>query len=170
MKFSIRGFALIERPIWFWQREEYRNSGWHVRTGLLRPVAAAFFEARHVIPEVQDSLDRGCSPLVAGLDGDVARDSEASGLRRRALPDFLRSLKPIRPIDNLPQGLVGEDVKPVEHSKGKLSLNEVLELRGHEPIRHPHTPEYLASQARLKARIAGIEAQRPAEREPGAAA
>lgn len=144
---------LQTRRIWFWQIRIYDRAGWFVRTSSplsLRLTAAAFFDIGREVAEVFDGGGRGDAPFALHFLGYIFGDGQTSRRLPRALNHLAKALRPVGPLDDLPHGLVGEAVKPVDHRSRKLSINQLLQLRG-IPVELPHIDPSIHKS--LKARI-----------------
>jgi hypothetical protein len=162
---------LVTSRIWFWQIASARRAGWFVRAPWsFRPVIAQFFKLGAVSRGPANCVDGSGLPLGSSLRGNIVGNGEPRGLLKRAFHDCFVALVVAIDFEKLAKSLVSEDMQPVENGSRKLSLNQLLQLRGHAPIVHPNTLERLANQALLKARIADIQARRSASRESGSAA
>ncbi len=124
-------------------------------------------QLRHIFAGVVDRLHGSLAPLFPRLSGDAVGDGELRRPTSSSLHSRLQPLIAIDPVENGATGLVGQHEKSVEHSLSKLTLNQVLELRGYPSIRHVIDPDL---NERLAARIRAIQARRGAQSESGAAA
>ena len=153
---------VVERRIWFWQQRRLVADGWTVRApgrngdrilwrrvlvGLFRLSVARLDKVRHVGAGVVDGLDGCPSPLRADLGWNVRGDGKKRGLGARLVDQFLEFFR--RPmVDDLAHGEPAKQPEPVQYRQPKLSINQQLELLGHDPIHCPDPSPDVADRVR----------------------